>query len=434
MLIQRGPVGRHTGIAVAIISCGVTVGLCFTLEASGGAVRHVWSAFVRSYAHPVLQDIGRDGTLLLLSSPGTDENPGSEPSLRLWQPGRGRPEAVIALPGFKDLAGKPVLDLSDAFGEGPFRFAGKAGTIVGARGPWLVIIDGRTGQETARATPCEQDSGKPAVGVPADKLFVIAVNQADGEVAVGCNDSGALSINIWSSDLRKRRDSWRVSQPIQDLAWSPRGDVLAVLWYTPINPFNDSGEYDAKLANAAPIAATISLFDVSQPSAPKNLTTGRFDARIAFSPSGKSIYSVSHARCCNVGYTGNDWTKDDLREYDVKSGAIQKIFRVRGSGMRNNLCLSPNGAYIAAETTTDVKRFFLLEQTGLNVEAGFVILDTATGQQVFEEKRRAEGDVVNQVMPLFYSPDGSSLFVGFSTVAGDTRSRSEIREYSMPGR
>jgi len=258
---------------------------------------------------------------------------------------------------------------------------------------------------------------------------VLAVSPTTGAVAVGCNMGQESVIALWDAELQRKATQWKTLHQIEDLAWSPEGDRVAAVWWMPPYPDDGNGRRSAISAHSRRVEPSLSIYDTFG-HVQSEISTGRFEAKVVFRPDAKVIYTVSHAKCCVVGYGGTDWAKDDLRMYDIQTGALLRNFKVPGSGVRNNFALSPSGNLIAAESTVDVKTSFLSEHNSLNVDAGFVILDSLTGQIMFRERRKTEGAVVNQVVPLLFSPDGSKLFAGFNSVAGEYRSRTETVEYS----
>lgn len=119
-----------------------------------------------------------------------------------------------------------------------------------------------------------------------------------------------------------------------------------------------------------------------------------------------------------------------MRVFSTATGELMRTIKVKGTGVRNNFVLSPDGSLIAADSTTEAWYPPFVEP-GLEVEAGFVLLRAATGRIVFREKHRMTGEA-SESLPLFFSPGGETLIVDFNDFGkGDTAGH--IIAYSLSG-
>jgi hypothetical protein len=396
------------------------------------AVRHLWSLPVAPYGRASLQDITKQGQLLLLSpSPQAGPAGTSFPTVLLWSPGERKPSTEIPLGEFSRYASSLPRKLADA-PVGPLKVVPGSGLILAVQLPWLVAIDAQSHREAGRMLPCDDDARRPGdfpapLGeAPADRLLIPAINPATGAVAIACNVGQQPSIVLVDSNLHSTLNHWKVPRPVQDIVWSPGGDSLAVLWYMPPNPFYSAGKFNRSQVNSPPIEPNIAIFDPKRGKEVTEFSTGEFDAQITFTADGAVIYSINHAKY--LGYSRDDWAKENLRVFDAKTGALMRTIKVPDTGVRNNFCLSPNGKLIAAESTVDAHLPWFIEQVSLSVEAGFVLLDTQTGRVLFRDKRRTLGDA-RERLPLFFSPDNAEVFANFNP--RDGQSDGTIDGYSI---
>ena len=261
--------------------------------------------------------------------------------------------------------------------------------------------------------------------------MLVALNPKSGAVAVACNSKDDVQIVLLDPDRTSKPLNWPQAEPIEDIAWSADGKILAVLYYTPPQHFDRNGRWNPAEADAPPSTPTVALFDTLERKELLRFNTGGFDAKVAFDPSGRWIYSISHTRL-GRGYSSADWQKESLRKFETATGRLVQRFVVEGTGVRQNFAISSNGEIIAAECLVNVSKPFLAEQVSLSVNAGFVLLDSRSGQVLFRENRKTSGEVSDR-LPMFFADGDRKLLVNFRS-AGAPGDNGEIVAYSIPGR
>lgn len=205
---------------------------------------------------------------------------------------------------------------------------------------------------------------------------------------------------------------WTVARPIEDIAWSPDGKELAVLYYDPPDPYDKKTGKWTGMPSPYPVRPNVSIFDAQTGREMLRFNTSAFDSKIAFSPTGSTIYSISHYRY-EMAYSSGDWQKDTLRAFNAKTGQPIKRIAVPSTGVRDNFAVSPDGRLIAADTTKPVSMPLWRDPNStLDVNQGFVIVDIRTGKILFREKLMRVGP---QGPPLFFSADGSHLISNFNS-------------------
>lgn len=401
--------------------------------------RQAWSISIGF--GPILEGVSRKG-LLLLNEIGGYVPPRSwnvqDPKLLLRTPSGVELPIEISLPKWpqyeyelpEGVAGLPA---------GPFKFIGAGDYIVGIQGPWLLLIDVPSAKEIRRVLALKDlgDFEQPKRPIPVFKNPVrgklintskvemvaqipfpplLAVSPEGDRVAVAYNGPAKHWIFIYSSNLTRRLAGWNTPNRIQDMCWSKDGKLLAVLYHNP-TPYNTDRHRDSGLARFA----DVSIFDTSTWKVRLAFAGGDYDAKAAFSPDARLLYVISgwYSRVRNI------------RAFSALTGKLAGTIRVKGTGVRGNLAVSPDGRLIAAESTTSVGFPYIFDQPEeyLDVNAGFVILNAATGQVVFRVKRRTP-DFGS--LPLFFSADGRTLVVNFATSSKRGTGR-EIVGYSLVG-
>jgi Tol biopolymer transport system component len=294
-----------------------------------------------------------------------------------------------------------------------------------------VFISIEAGKEVRRLKPCEgsialppQTAG-PTVTYYA-KPLLMSIYPKDGRIAVSCDEDAGSEIVVVEPDLNAVVGRWKVARPVQDLAWSPDGSKLAVLYYDPPNPFDKiTGKWIGP-PHPYPIEPNVSIVEPRTGKELLRINTQDYDAKVAFSPDGNTIYSITHYFTSHSIWT---WNKDTIRSFDANTGALKKRVVVSGTGVRDSLVVSPDGKLIAAGSTTEVAIPFWREQASINVEKGFVILDAQTGAVLFREKLRRAGPA--SPPPFFFSADGKLLIANFASEGAS--SNAYIYAYSVEG-
>src|SRR5208337_2242234 len=276
---------------------------------------------------------------------------------------------------------------------GPFRFSPDGKSIIGMQMPWLALINLEARREIRRVRPCQQrlllwqPLHQPYPPMPeAREDMLMAISPRDGLVAAGCVVKGGSEIVILDAELKRAVNRWMVPRPVQDLAWSPEGKELAVLYYDPPYPWDPKTGKWVGTPSPYPVEPNLSVFDPQSGKELLRFNTSAFDAEVRFSPDGSSVYSISHHLVFG-GHGG--WRKDTLRTFDSKTGEMKKRMVVPGTGVRDSFAVSPDGELIVAESTKDIPTPFWREPgMALGEDYGFVILDSSTGGVLFREKLR----------------------------------------------
>jgi WD40 repeat protein len=320
---------------------------------------------------------------------------------------------------------------------GPFKFTPDGKSIVGMQMPWLVLIGLEARREVRRVRPCEQElvwmwPPLPDPYPPTPKVgddMRMAISPRDGLVATGCVVKGGSELVILDPELGGAVNRWVVSRPVQDLAWSPDGKQLAVLYYDPPYPWDPKTGKWVGPPSPYPVEPNVSIFDARSGKEPLRFNTGAFDAKIAFSPDGSTIYSICHH--LDLEYFFRDWRKETFRAFDSRTGKMKKRIVVSGTGVRDNFAVSPDGQLIVAESTKDIPTPFWREK-GLTIgeDYGFVILDSSTGDVLFREKLRRPGGLT-EPLPLLFSSDGKQVVANFVNVAPGGTYGTAINVYSL---
>jgi hypothetical protein len=365
----------------------------------------------------VLEDVGPNETMLLRNGH----------RLILWRAGTLKPSAEVQLPAWPQYEKGPP---DGAVGDTICKFSVAGNLVVCAHGPWIALLDLGTKKEVRRITGAwTQDFSEfnwNTVGVvlsqnvpllmPSSPV-VLGVDPKNGHVAVAYNTLKNPEISVFSADLRTRIASWRSSKYLQSLFWSRDAKRLGALYFTendkPANrQWKWTGWHPAVMPGDVP---NVSVFDASSGKELLNFATSGIDAKVTFSPDGELIYAIT-----SFGTIAGYWrggTSDTLRAFSSATGKLVRTFKVRETGVRNNFAVSPDGRFIAAESSkaTHSDMYYLLrlkENLGGSLDAGFVILDASTGRVIFREKRTIFGDLAG-VLPLFFSAKGDLLITEF---------------------
>lgn len=445
--------GIRTYIQVALTAVLFAVMGPARLFPQSVAVHQAWSADLRWCAY-CLEDLSKQGTLLLRSS--ANEKP-PIPKLMLRSTDQPAKTEGIPLEDFLKFAHKLPREIRELVEPGPFRFVGEGDRIVGAQGPWLALIDVGNKREVRRvlavkdfaelvSKPVRVPGFKrdPATGKvepdPAGPGLLqysappppIVAASPDGEaIAIAYNERDEQEIIIFSSDLTRETARWKVPRKVQDLCWSPGGKPLLVLYYNDAySSYSPQGKYvgwhaDPALASVPDVA----LFNPGTGAKAGEFVSGGYQARAVFSPDGALVYMVP----MTTGVEGRwEWAEEEIRVFSTADWKLVRTIKVAKAGARNNLAVSPDGRFIAVETSKNIDHWISLDNGRPDVELGFALLDSATGRVLFrEDHHRALGGI--GVLPLIFSRDGKLLVANFADSGGwgDTAG-SRVVAYSMP--
>ncbi|MGH9396817.1 MAG: YncE family protein [Terriglobia bacterium] len=446
-----------TGLAIAfrrmaLLTPALALTASYCCSKPPAKPRQAWSITTKYSYGPILEDVSRRDILLLnqIGSSGTGPQSWNvpDPKLLLRTPSGIEPLVVIPLPEWP----KYQYELPEGVAEllpGPLEFVGDGGDIVGVQGPWLVLISVSSRKEIRRVLALKdlRDFEQPKVPIPVlkspapGKLIdtgktemvaqaplppLLAVSPVGDRLAVAYNGPAKHWIFVYTSDLTRRLASWQVSKRVEDLCWSRDGKLFGVLYpnsYTRDNPNRKFAGRHSHIALAG--AQNISIFDAISWKERLAFATGGYDAKAVFSPDGKLVYVIRGWR----DRTG----KEDIRAFSTATGKLERTIKVKAKGVRHNFAVSPDGRLIAVESYSGLGFPFIFDQPEeyLDVNAGFVILDAATGRLLFRAKRRTSS-AGSGSLPIFFTADGQMLIVNFAgSNEGDAEGR--ILGYSLPG-
>lgn len=387
---------------------------------------------------PTLNDLSQSGLMLFDLVPG-----GPAPAayrkqgfLSLLRPGELKPSLQIGLPEMADYA-QQAGNYRDTQ-PGPFRFSPDGKSIIGIQIPWLVLISLEAQKEVRRVRPCGQelvwmksrdnDYAYPPVPSRPEQMRMV-ISSRDGLVAASCVVKGGAEVVILDAELKGALVRWTVPEPVQDLAWSPDGKQLALLFYDPPWPYDPKTGKVVRPPSPYPVKPNVAIFDPTGGKELLRFNTSAFDAKITFSPDGNTIFSISH-HLLEGGYSFGAWGRDTLRAFDSKTGEMKERMVVPGTGVRDNFAVSPDGSLIVAESTKDIAVPLWREPgTAYGEDYGFVILDSSTGAVLFKEKLRRPGFLTDQLLPLFFSADGKQVVANFNSL--DASNVTDINVYSI---
>jgi hypothetical protein len=439
---------RASGLAltlrrtVLLILASVTAGTGYCAQRLV-QVRQDWEIPTPFFYNPVLEDVSASGLLLLNELGGYVAAQSwniTNPRLVLRTPPSER-EMEIPLPDWPKFQYELPAGIAD-ISAGPFKFVGGGKGIVGAQGPWLVLIDvpGRKVVRRVLALTKPRDLEQPEAAIrvierqPDGRLAqtgrtqkrpagipsppILAVNPRRDQVAVAYNGPARHWVFIFTSDLTRRIAGWEVPKAVEDVCWSENGKSLAVLYRTPWN-----------LHAASAGIPNVSIFDTTSWKELLAFATGDYDAKVAFSRDDRLLYAITSWYGGSAHAFGFQ-AKGDIRAFSTATGELKQTIKVKGTGVRCNLVVSPDGRLIAAESTTyPLRPPWEFDTAKLDVHGSFVILDAATGRVLCREGHRM---LEYPLLPLFFSPDGRELIVNFASFkGGDVGGR--IVGYSLAG-
>lgn len=395
------------GRAVVILSLGV---LCccvtYTGDTTKSDIRKV-SAIRGDFALRVsLEDVDPEGRVLVMGQGGTPY----QISLMLWNPAKNTFDRRIT-PDW-GLASGAGWTPSTAPNPNSFKVVDNDGNIVGALGYYyLAVIDAQRG--TLRKVLCSPELKDPTPPFLDPKTgawsFVPAVAIAryryTGLIAA------AFNVGKWPRLFLLRHGwiapfvSWRMERFVRDLAWSPDGKTLAVLY---------SGGFNNDLKDVVPLhrgepestLPDVALIDVTTGKPRLSFFSGDRQSSVMFSPDGKFIYCASWIQM----EPSRGWV---IRQFSASDGRIARTFKIRGLKLKGNLALSPDGRFLVADANSTTWTLGVIKNDvyGYDRRFRFVVLDTVTGKIVFERQERKRDTLMSFPPRFAFSPDGEFLYV-----------------------
>ncbi len=395
------------GRAVVILSLGVLYCcVTYTGDTMRSDIRKV--AAIRSDVtrRITLEDVDPQGRALVMGIGGTPD----QTSLMLWNPAKNTFDRRIT-PDWGLASGKEWA-ASTAPDPNSFKVVDNDGNIVGALGYYyLAVIDAQRG--TLRKTLCSPDLKDPSPPFLNPKTgawsFVPAVAIAryryTGLIAV------AFNVGRWPRLFLLHRGwiapfaSWRMERFVRDLAWSPDGKTLAVLY---------SGVFNNDLKDIVPshrgepqsTLPDVALIDVTTGNARLSFFSGDRQRSIMFSPDGKFIYCATWTQM----QPSRGWV---IRQFSVSDGRITRTFKIGGLKLKGNLALSPDGRFLVADANSTTWSLGVIKNDvyGYDRRFRFVVLDTVTGKIVFEHQERTRDTLLSFPPRFAFSPDSTLLYV-----------------------
>lgn len=426
---------------LAIASLGALVALMWSNPSEATrmhVLRRAWSLKVPwCCSVRVLEDVSREGVMLLDKfGPHVERGVSSrqDPKLVLWVVGRDEPSAEIPLTEFPRYENERPLNFTYDY-PGRFRFGPHGHFIAGLQPPWVVLIDVARREEVRRRLVCSHSNPslenlKPqsANALPERRMF-LAVSPIDGSFAVACN-LDEVTLHILDPTLKVESASWKLPGVVQDIAWSKHGELLAVLFDTPLAPPGGDGEHNSTSTDVPPRDTAVVVYQIPENRELARFNNGAPDAKVVFDGGGTAIFAIgeSPASTDSSEKAKQPW----LCEFQARTGEVLRRYGVEGSGPGQNFAVSPSGELIAARTAVALYPPFFLEQTSTSVRSGFVLLDAEDGQELYKEDRKTVGRA-NEDLPLFFTEDGKYLLVGYESSKGG-RDYGEIVAYSLTGR
>ena len=402
---QRRPLSLR-GLLALVLSLGLAT-VAF-LSGAQALVTRVSSIPLQWRRQAVLEDVCDNG-LVLLNGDGIGDDPHV---LLLWDMAKGKPTfrvSVDALRPRESAGPKENLDLR----EGPMRCLDAGKRIIALSAVHLVLIDAEKGAELARVLPSEdlKDlTSSPLLQVTWHVTkTALDVDSHNGQIAAAFNWGTKPRVFLYTEDLRTATKSWELSRYVEDIHLAPDGKKLAVLY---------SGGFDANgnFVGADPnfrLAAIpdVEIFDTSSGKSLLRFFTGDLEAKIAFSPDGACLYTISLAQY-NVA-TGR---KAAIRAFSALDGTLLRTLASPRHELRNSFALSPDGKLIVADASTPAPAFFLkeifAERAFYRKRARFVILDAQAGTLLYEHAEETGGSASGDAPMRFgFSPDGGNLLV-----------------------
>jgi WD40 repeat protein len=213
--------------------------------------------------------------------------------------------------------------------------------------------------------------------------------------------------------LKKQIATWTLPRYVQDLAWSPSGGKLAVLFNgrfdgtdpPPAGGLKATKQFRRGIDETAP-GPDVWVVDSRSGESGLRFKTGSNQGKIAFSPDGQLIYVIQDF------YYSYPGSKGVIGVYSAVSGERVRTLTAGPRGVHSYFEISPDGKLIAANASSEVPQRFHIEPIWGAQIARVVLLDAHSGKLLFERHREASGEMSNQGMEVFgFSPDGRLLYV-----------------------
>jgi len=304
-------------------------------------------------------------------------------------------------------------DHKDTAPECSLRLVDQRRRILGVQGPWLVLMDALDGSEVRRVLP-DKDLLEPSPGTYRARSFAFAVSPADGSTAIAYNIGASPRLYVYTHDLAGLLYASQLERYIEDVAWSPDGRQLALLY---------SGSFDEhrNFVGFGPSFKELTLPDVE-------VLDGHSGAKLAAFFSGGRERQIAFSRDGNLLYTITAPSLSDtapgklcdgvMRVISWKSGQLIRVLEHPATGLRTSFALSGDGKWVAADASTALPHLFFTEPDPFGDRSRFVVLDALTGKVQFEIYRRTS---TAREPNLVFSGDSRLLFA----VLGPGRSGQE---------
>lgn len=302
-------------------------------------------------------------------------------------------------------------------------------TVLAVQVPWLTVVDLQTGSIVRSVLPSPDltDRQSPGLHVPISNPIpmIVAVSPHATQVAVASNIGKGPRVFIFNSDLTKQVGSWAIPRFVEDLAWSPEGKRLGVLYD---GKFDAKGKFVGEFPGLMPVRLPdVDVFKVASKVKLASFFTGGPEAEIKFSPDGSLIYAISEKS--NV----TTLQRDAIRAFSSASGKLVRVLSPNGPQVHDEFAISPDGRFIAANASTPRWHPFWSEPSAFGNITRVVVLDAETGQVIFQHERRVDLDV--PLNPIFIL-GGRLLLVEYGPRRSMRRKqlyRISIVAYSMAG-
>lgn len=357
------------------------------------------------------EDISAEGQLLLLAVP---KSLTADQPLLLFDTRKDRlllPPVKVRWPKFTGAAANHNC------GVGPvLRFLDPAGDrVVGLYGCFIVVIKlGEPAVEWSARIPEIPHKYSLADSVRFFPTALLAVDRREQKFAVLVNNEIMKKPEVFLYKARSKSPflSWRIPRFAQDIAWSPDGKKLAVLYSGLCD--GHLNYYDVNVKRKLLTLPDVAVFDARTGHLDFSFFSGQPEAQIAFSPDGKLLYCIVHSGALPMTFFPHHG-RDAIRLFSAADGKLVQTIRVPGTGIRSRFALSPDGKLIAADATTNPTWVW---HDPPPIAVRFVLLDVATGKKLFEhEETWGGGDAT--VTTLMFSPDGRFLITDPLAATGE---------------
>ncbi len=322
---------------------------------------------------------GRFGRLEVVSSDGRALFRNANQQLTVWDIGGRRITAEATLRNWSEWGNKAPQQLRS---QEIFRFQRDPNRLVAVQGPWVVLVDLKRKTEIRRVLISDAYLD-PNVAVPDRSAdlpggVILASDPEKSWTAVAFNSGAETGLFLYDAHLELRA-KWPLPRYVRDVSWSPDGRTLAVLYAARFN----AGKrlVSSRLRDLSP-EPDVWLFDTLASKPTRKFSTGSSEAQILFGSGGRYIYTIST-------YLYGTYVRSPglIRVFDTRSCSLSKVITGTKSGVRGSMQLSPDGALLAADATTQRTSIFdtlANMETVYRISPRIVVVDLKSGQPLFE--------------------------------------------------